>query len=132
MAYGNYPLMSSSEWERAPFNQEEPEVEEFEVTMSSSLSKTMLVKTIDYIRDSDGDVDTYGTDWHSVATENECLSPIELIEAFKQVLKESIATDEEEVYITGNTNLLKRINYNKYLLEQCKGWTEDEIEVVPC
>lgn len=131
MPTGNYPLMSASEWSRAPFNQDILEPVEFNVTMSSSMSKNMEVKTRDYKKDDDGDIDTYDTNWVGAASESNMLSPIELIKALSDILKADIASDEEEAFCTGNVNLLKRINYNKYLLEQCKGWTEDEIEVVP-
>ena len=44
----NYPTMSQSEWDNAPWNQEENPKREIEVTVSVTLSKTIKVKVSDY------------------------------------------------------------------------------------
>lgn len=44
----NYPVMSQSEWDNAPWNQEENPEREIEVTVSVTLSKTIKVKVSDY------------------------------------------------------------------------------------
>lgn len=53
----NYPEMSQSEWDRAPWNQEDNPEEEIEVTISMTLSKNVKIKVTDYIKDEDGNID---------------------------------------------------------------------------
>lgn len=56
----NYPTMSQSELDNAPWNQEENPKREIEVTVSVTLSKTIKVKVSDYgIIDSGKDEDGY-------------------------------------------------------------------------
>lgn len=51
-ANSNYPPMSQSEWERAPWNEESlPEIE-IPVTVSITLSKTVTIAVDDYERTS--------------------------------------------------------------------------------
>ena len=40
----NYPLMSDSEYDNAPFNQPSEQIEEVEVTISITLSKSVKIK----------------------------------------------------------------------------------------
>lgn len=44
----NYPLMSQSKWDNAPWNEEENPEEEIEVCVSLTLSKIVKVKVRDY------------------------------------------------------------------------------------
>lgn len=44
----NYPLMSQSEWDAAPFNQEENTAQKVKVTVSVTISKTVEVEVSDY------------------------------------------------------------------------------------
>ena len=54
----NYPTMSQSEWNNAPWNQEDNPEKEIEVTVSVTLSKTVKVRVSDYeITDSGRDED---------------------------------------------------------------------------
>lgn len=54
----NYPLMSQSEWDNAPWNQVDNPEREIEVTVSVTLSKTVKIKVSDYeITDSGKDED---------------------------------------------------------------------------
>lgn len=50
----NYPPMSQSEWDSAPWNEVELPPKDVEVTVSITLSKTMKVPVIDYIIDDEG------------------------------------------------------------------------------
>ena len=50
----NYPPMSQSEWDRAPWNEVELPRKDVEVTVSITLSKTMKVPVTDYIIDDEG------------------------------------------------------------------------------
>jgi len=54
----NYPTMSQSEWNNAPWNQEDNPEKEIEVTVSVTLSKTVKVRVSNYeITDSGMDED---------------------------------------------------------------------------
>ena len=54
----NYPPMSQSEWDNAPWNQVDSPEKEIEVTVSVTLSKTVKIKVSDYeITDSGKDED---------------------------------------------------------------------------
>ena len=54
----NYPPMSQSEWDNAPWNQVDNPEREIEVTVSVTLSKTVKIKVSDYeITDSGKDED---------------------------------------------------------------------------
>ena len=66
----NYPLMSQSERDNAPWNEVDYPEKEIEVTVSITLSKTMKIKVSDYEiidsgKDEDGkyfeDIDIYST-----------------------------------------------------------------------
>ena len=50
----NYPPMSQSEWNNAPWNEVELPPKDVEVTVSITLSKTMKVPVTDYIIDDEG------------------------------------------------------------------------------
>lgn len=49
----NYPLLSQSEEEKAPWNEEENPEREIEVTISISMSKNVKIKTRDYYMEDD-------------------------------------------------------------------------------
>lgn len=54
----NYPVMSQSEWDNAPWNQADNPEREIEVLVSVTLSKTVKIKVSDYeIVDSGKDED---------------------------------------------------------------------------
>ena len=54
----NYPPMSQSEWDNAPWNQVDNPEREIDVTVSITLSKTVKIKVSDYkITDSGKDED---------------------------------------------------------------------------
>lgn len=74
----NYPVMSQSEWDNAPWNQKENPEREIEVTVSVTLSKTIKVKVSDYDiinsgKDEDGeyfeDIDYSNCDLKSAVEE---------------------------------------------------------------
>lgn len=134
----NYPLMSQSQWDSAPFNQSDPEEKEFEVTCSQSLSKTVSVLTsnylpgasgADYEPDGEGGYtpvgwndpdDTYNTNWEEEYHDNNHYTPLQLINLFKQYL-------ENDLNRMGEVKNEKRI---KHLIKECSGWIEDDVEYV--
>ena len=54
----NYPEMTQSQWDSAPWNEKETPEKEFEVCITQTLSKTVKVTTNDYI--PDGGIDDDG------------------------------------------------------------------------
>ena len=133
----NYPLMSQSEWDNAPWNQNDPEEKEFKVTVSQTLSKNTAVTTSDYIPggyfpETEWDIDGYhtitchepddtsDTDWKE-AYKGEHLTPLQLIGEFKDFLTK---------YLPDPIIDIKGFQRHKYLIDECEGWTEDETEVI--
>ena len=53
-ADSNYPPMSQSDWDRAPWNEVELPPKDVEVTVSITVSRTMKVPVTDYIIDDEG------------------------------------------------------------------------------
>lgn len=126
----NYPPMSQSEWDNAPWNQSDPEEKEFEVTVSQTLSKSITVTTSDYIPggyfpETEWDIDGYhtitchepddtsDTDWRS-AYNNEHYTPLGLIQEFKEMLEKNTPIPETR---------------RKHLIDECMNWIEDDLEV---
>lgn len=134
----NYPPMSQSEWDNAPWNQEDVPEKDFEVTCSQSLSKTVTVTTnnyipgasgVDYEPDDEGGYyasgwhdpdDTSDTNWADEYHNNDYHTPLQLIELFKQYL-------ENELNRMGE---VKNERWIKHLIEECSDWQEDDIEIV--
>lgn len=126
----NYPPMSQSEWDNAPWNQSDPEEKEFKVTVSQTLSKSTTVTTSDYIPggyfpETEWDIDGYhtvtchepddtsDTDWKK-AYNNEHYTPLGLIQEFKEMLEKNTPIPETR---------------RKHLINECMNWIEDDLEV---
>lgn len=105
--------MSQSEWDSAPFNQEDPEEKEFNLAVSCSLSKDTSVVSCNY--DEDGNledpVEEYNMDHY----------PIEAIIGFAEEAAKYMIAHED--YTMAHKYQLKRY------IESCKGWTVDEFNV---
>ena len=69
-ANSNYPPMSQSDWDRAPWNEIELPPKEVEVTVSVTISKTMKVPVGDYIIDEEGNIDFSECDLKKAVEEN--------------------------------------------------------------
>lgn len=121
----NYPPMSQSEWDNAPWNEVSLPEKDFEVTVSQTLSKSTSV-TIDnyalYKDEEDGHCyyETDDVNWKEEYHENDHYTPLQLIELFKTHL-------ENELQLADNQ---KEKNYCKYLIKECSDWIEDEMEVI--
>ena len=141
----NYPMMSASELEAAPFNQSELESREFQITCSQTLSKSVKVATNNYIPGSSGidcepdgeggyiktyytdHIDTSNTNWNEEYTNNNHKTPIELIQMFKETLKQQLNSwegMEDEPYAK------KEIYRIEHLIEECSDWCNDETEYI--
>lgn len=133
----NYPPMSQSEWDNAPWNQSDPEEKEFKVTVSQTLSKNTTVTTSNYIPggyfpETEWDIDGYhtitchepddtsDTDWKE-AYNSKHLTPLQLISEFKDFLTKHLPDPIIDV---------KGFQRFKYLIDECEGWIEDETEVI--
>ena len=143
----NYGYGLTDNSPNAPWNEPGPPPErDFDITCSQSLSKTIIVTTNNYIPGASGvdyEVDDegqcYASSWHEEddtsdtnwADEyDECghYTPLQLIRFYKQDLKELLQTQknsEDQSYATKRE--IKRI---EHLIEECEGWSEDEIEFI--
>lgn len=131
----NYPDGLNDNTPGAPWNDPIIPEKEFDVTCCQVLSKTVPVSTsnyipgasgVDYEYDPEGSVavgwqdpdDTSDTDWAEEYHNNDYHTPLQLIELFRQYL-------ENELSRMGS---VKNEKWIKHLIEECKGWIEDEIE----
>lgn len=110
---------------KAPYNEVSTPEQDFDVTISQTLSKDTIVTTDDYVyeKDSDEGWDSYITDdtnWAEEYHNNDHYTPIQLIELFRQCLEENLK----------NGLVFKNPGITKHLIEECKGWVEDETEYV--
>lgn len=116
---GYYP--SGAEYDpHAPWNEHENPEEEFDVTISQTLSKDATVFTSNYNLEIDYDedggyrnIDTTDTPWKEVYEEDHH-TPLQLIGFLKRIL------EGEQV-----SEILK-----KQLIEECNGWCVDDYEVI--
>jgi hypothetical protein len=105
----------------APYNQVENPEEEFEVTISQTLSKTVTVFTSNYNLEVDYDedgcyrnCDTSDTNWQEVY-EEDYHTPLQLIGFLKRLLE-------------GNEPISDSLK--KQLIKECENWCEDELAFV--
>lgn len=120
----------------APYNELSIPDEEFEITCSQTLSKTVTVTTnnyipgasgVDYERDDEGgcyavpyhdDPDTSDTDWAD-EYKTKHLTPLDLIKKLRSLLMDidSGALRSNPCY-----------QHKQYYINECSGWIEDETE----
>ena len=128
--YDNYNFPIGSDTPSAPWNQKELPEKDFKVSVCQCLSKSTEVTTNDYIHsytkewDDMGGIeeditDTSDTDWNQAYKESH-YTPLELINAFKSYLELEVERMEG----------VKNTRHYKKLIEECKGWVEDDYEVV--
>ena len=112
---GDYPIMSQSEIERAPWNQSDNPEREIEVTISISLSKTVKIKVSDYeIIDSGKDED--GNYFEDIDYSNCNL---------KDAVKEQIILPQDAC------NYVDPCLFNRYdVLDDLSDWNVDDFEVL--
>ena len=117
----NYPPMSQSEWDNAPWNQSEPDDKEFLVDVEYILQKkNVKVITKDYrpevvINDEEivEPLDTSDTNWENAYEESGHLTIQELLNELKEYVKADMQTC--------SPNTCKGA-YLKRVLEDCDGW----------
>lgn len=122
----NYPWGADNA--SAPWNQVDTPEREFNVLISQTLSKQTTVETNDIVIQAENDegfyneiIDTSDTDWKKAYGDYGRYTPLELIEAFKELLQENLPNPKEDP---------KKYRKYKYLIEECEGWIEDDIEIM--
>lgn len=134
----NYPPMSQSEWDNAPWNEQELPEKEFEVTISQTLSKTVPVFTNNYIPGESGTEyelndegvyspigyqdpdDTSNINWGEEYHSNDYHTPKQLISLFCKFLQE-----QKE-----KGNYLRSEEYTDWIIDECGEWSDDETEYI--
>lgn len=153
--YDNYNYPPGADTPDAPWNQSEVPEEDFDITCSQSLSRTVTVTTnnyipgasgVDYEPDGEGGYcasgwhdpnDTSNTDWSKEYEENGYHTPLQLIQILKTYLEkdaEKYLEEHKDDHIV-NPHMLpaeKQWQYKRILkmIEECDGWTEDETEYI--
>ena len=122
----------------APYNEPIIPDENFDVTCSQTLSKTVTVTTnnyipgaseVDYESDDEGGYysfpyhdspDTSDTDWAEEYHSNDYHTPLQLIQFLGQVLENDLK----------NGIVFKSPKFTQDLINECQGWCEDETEYI--
>ena len=122
----NYPW--GADTPDAPWNQVEVPERDFDVIISQTLSKSTTVTTSNYIPVSEREedfnnfyCDTSNTNWKDAYSESGHYTPLELIEKFKELL---------EKYMPDPIVNMKDYKKARFLIEECKNWIEDDIEIM--
>ena len=126
----NYPMMSQSQLNSAPWNDKENSVITRDCEITETVTRKVTLATTDYSADSDYDdelgacssVDTTETDWVAEYSNQE-YTVLELIDKLKEYVEEDIKNTSPN---TGKGRHLKR------LLSACNGWEQVELEVEEC
>ena len=135
--YNNYDYPSGADTPDAPWNEVDVPEQDFNVTCSQTLSKTVTVTTnnyipgasgVDYESDEDGGYavswhdpdDTSNTDWANEYHDNDYHTPLQLIQLLKQVLE----TDLQHGIV------FKSPKFTQDLINECADWQEDETEYI--
>ena len=134
----NYPDGLSDYTPGAPWNEPEVPEQEFNITCVQTLSKETTVITNNYIPGASGcdyepdgeggfcacgwqdPDDTSDTNWSDEYSDNDYHTPLQLIQLFGQFLKEQYS----------NGVVFKSPYFTEHLIEECKGWQEDETEFI--
>lgn len=126
--YDNYNYPPGADNEQAPWNQEPVPEREFDVMVSQTLSKSVIITTNDYEPEIvnerhngifEFNAITDNTDWEADFHENDYHTPEQLILLFKRYL---------EAELGGKQSVPKSPTYIKKLIEECDGWCVDETE----
>lgn len=116
----NYPLMTQSQWDSAPFNQEDPPEREFNIAVSCSLSKETTVTTDDY---EGGEYDEDGY-WCAGDLNNSWNAYTDSEYTVGQII--DFAKHCAEYMLENKDFSLKSKHGLKKMIDSCQGWTVDE------
>lgn len=118
----NYPPMSQSEWDNAPFNEPIIPERDFDIDVEFVMSKTVTVTTNDYAPeydDEDGreNANTENTDWEQAYDNSGHLTIAEMLQELESYVKDDMTKTAPN---SGKGRYLKRV------LESCQGWEVKE------
>lgn len=123
----NYPMMSQSQLNSAPWNDKENSVITRDCEITETVTRKVTLATTDYVAEEDWDddfgkcisADTSETDWEEEYSNQE-YTVLELIDKLKAYVEEDI---KNTLPNTGKCRELQR------LLSTCNGWEQVELEV---
>lgn len=118
----NYPPMSQSEWDNAPFNEPVIPERDFDIDVEFVMSKTVTVTTNDYAPeydDEDGreNANTENTDWEQAYDNSGHLTIAEMLQELESYVKDDMTKTAPN---SGKGRYLQRV------LESCQGWEVKE------
>lgn len=114
----NYPLMSQSEWDNAPWNIEDLPEKNFAITVSCSLSKDTEVTSNNYDE----------TGFYGAGSLNEPYNEYTRSEkTIKQII--DFAKEAAQYFLTNNDFKVRPKYTLKKIADSCEGWTVDEENV---
>lgn len=116
MCRGNYPAMSQSEWENAPWNETEQPEKSFGLRVAYMIENVLDVDTNDYVVD-EGCVDTSYTDWEDAYLQSHD-DIVDIFEKVSKFLKEEL----EKVQNPQDKAQRDRKRKLEYLINECDGW----------
>ena len=127
----NYDYPEGADISSAPWNQEYPDTEFIEVTISQTFSKQLEIEVDDYerVKDSDEDGIYFWNDYSGCNfkeyVEEQHKTITDILEEIPKLYAEFSELDlnnKKEIELFKHSLLI--------LAEACKDWTEDEMEVV--
>lgn len=135
----NYPAMSQSQWDSAPFNEVEVPEKDFEITCSQSLSRTAIVTTNNYIPCVDEGcedgvgyhdewADTSDTCWSDEYANNGYKTPLELICLLREYVAKDLTELENTMEPDDRSYKATQARMLRGLIEECDAWSEDETD----
>ena len=118
----NYPPMSQSEWDNAPFNEPIIPERDFDIDVEFVMSKTVTVTTNDYAPeydDEDGreNANTENTDWEQAYDNSGHLTIAEMLQELESYVKDDMTKTAPN---SGKGRYLQRVS------ESCQGWEVKE------
>lgn len=116
---GNYPLMSQSEEEKAPFNEDIKEPKKIKVTVSITLSKDVDIEVSDYT--TEDNVDEDGNHFTSYDF-SEC--------DLKQAVEDQITLPNEVYNKLHHAVFLTEDYQARDSMKDLKDWCVDDFEVI--
>ena len=121
---GYYPAGLTDNTPGCPWSEPEVPERDFDVLISQTLSRDTTITTQDYQPEFDEetghtDANTDETDWKKAYCDV-AMTPLEIIGAAEKIAK--VLLEQGQTRVGGI--------YLKSLIQDCKGWVEDEMEVV--
>lgn len=116
---GNYPVMSQSEEDKAPFNEDINKPKEVEVTVSITLSKTFKIEMSNYYTETEIDEDNNSNTYYTYSDTD-----------LKQAVRDQITLPDEAFEKLHHAVYLSEDCNAQHSIEDLKDWNTDDFEVV--